>query len=399
MVRGSGFALGFALALATATAATAARADATYQTLYTFTGGTDGDHPQSGLAMDADGNLYGTAPHGGADGLGTLFKLAPGGDFTLLHTFKGGRDGAVPTAAALTLDAHGTIYGMTEQGGRVNGGTAYRFKNGRMTVLHAFGIGNDGYLPRAGLLPQPDGSFVGVTVAGGGSGCESFRGCGTIFRLASDGTVSVLHAFAGGDGDGSGPTGTPVRDRAGNLYGTTVEGGHGDKGALYKLAPDGSESVLYFFNTAASYPYQGLTIDKHGSVYGSVQMSNNTSAGSIFKLDAKGRESTMYKLVNGPGYGTGLPGMVRDPAGNLYGTLSVGGGNQTGDCHFAGGCGALFLLAPDKTMTVLHGFGGTDGQYPEGGVIRDAAGNFYGTTMWGGAAGHGTIFKITMGTK
>jgi uncharacterized repeat protein (TIGR03803 family) len=398
MIRGSAFALGF-LALSTFATPDGASADATYQTLYTFTGGSDGAQPQSGLVMDAAGNIYGTTPMGGASNLGTLFRLAPDGTFTVLHGFKSGRDGAIPTAAPLTLDAHGTIYGMTEQGGTANGGTAYRFRNGRMTVLHSFGVDNDSYWPRSGLLLQPDGSFVGTAYAGGGAGCTTSRGCGTIFRLAPDGTETILHAFAGGDSDGSSPIGTPVRDLAGNLYGATYEGGPQNHGTVFRIAPDGTASLLYSFTSLATYPDQGLAIDKRGNLFGTTTQLSYSFVNTVFEVDASGWESGVLNFGN-TGYETGLTGMLTDRKGNLYGTLATGGGNHTGDCLNAGGCGVFFVIA-SKThqVTVLHAFGGSDGLYPTGSVISDGHGNFYGTTFRGGSTNNGTIFKISMGTK
>jgi uncharacterized repeat protein (TIGR03803 family) len=387
------------LALAMCAVASAASALPTYQTLYSFAGASDGANPQSGLVMDAAGNLYGTTPQGGASNLGTLFKLAPDGTFTLLHTFKGGRDGAAPTGAALTLGARGTIYGMTVNGGLANGGTVYRFRNGEMKVLHSFGLGNDGYWPSSGLLPQPDGSLVGITNAGGGSGCSSSHGCGTIFRLAPDGTETILHAFAGGTGDGSGPVGTPVRDLAGNLFGTTYYGGQVNKGAVYRIATDGAASLLYSFINPATYPNQGLAIDKRGNLFGTTQQYLGAYTGAVFKIDTQSQESIVLDFSKGPGNGTGNVGLLPDK-GELYGTLTKGGGNQTGDCNFAGGCGAFFVIDPKRQqITVLHGFGGSDGLYPSAGVITDGRGNYYGTTSSGGAAGNGTIFKISMGFK
>ena len=387
------------LALVMCAVASAASAVPTYQTLYSFTGASDGATPQSGLVMDAAGNLYGTTPYGGASNLGTLFKLAPDGTFTLLHTFKGGRDGATPTGAALTLGARGTIYGMTVNGGVANGGTAYRFRNGEMKVLHSFGIGNDGYWPSSGLLLQPDGSLVGITNAGGSSGCPQSDGCGTIFRLAPDGTETILHAFAGGTGDGSGPVGTPVRDLAGNLYGTTYYGGQVNKGAVYKIATDGTASLIYSFINPASYPNQGLTLDKQGNLFGTTQQYLGAYTGAVFKIDTQSQESIVLDFSNGPGNGTGIAGLL-PYKGELYGTLFYGGGNQTGDCNFEGGCGVFFVIDPKRQqIIVLHSFGGSDGVYPASGVITDGRGNFYGTTSGGGAAGNGTIFKISMGTK
>jgi uncharacterized repeat protein (TIGR03803 family) len=386
--------------VALAMVSNAASADVTFQTLYSFTGTSDGAGPQSGLVMDAAGNLYGTTAKGGASNMGMLFKLAPDGTFAILHTFSGGRDGAVPTAAALTLDARGTIYGLTEQGGIANGGTAYRFRNGKMKVLHSFGVGSDSSWPQSGLLLQPDGSLVGTANQGGGAGCSQSGGCGTIFRLAPDGTETILHAFAGGTADGAGPTGTPVRDLAGNFYGTTSYGGQLNKGTVYKIAPAGTESLLYSFTYTASNPYQGLTLDKHGNLFGTTELGSPYNSGAVFKIDTESQESIVYDLSKGPGKGVGLTGFLADRKGNLYGTLFVGGGNQTGDCSYPGGCGAFFFLDPRTGQsTLLHGFGGSDGQNPYSGVITDGHGNYYGTTMWGGANNNGTIFKISTGTK
>jgi uncharacterized repeat protein (TIGR03803 family) len=398
MIRGSASALGF-LALAVFASLDGASAAATYQTLYSFTGGSDGASPRSGLVMDAAGTLYGTTPKGGASNLGTLFKLAPDGTFTLLHAFSGGRDGAVPTAPPLTLDRHGAIWGLTEQGGPADGGTAYRFRNGKMTVLHSFGPGNDGYWPISGLLLQPDGSFVGTTEAGGGPASSGNGCCGTIFRLTPDGSETILHAFAGGDSDGAGPVGTPVRDLAGNLYGATPYGGSSRRGTVFKLAPDGSESVFHVFSNSAAFPYQGLVIDRHGTIFGTTTWVNGSTTGTLFKIDSEGETSSIHTFGGHDGYGTGLPRLIRDRAHNLYGTTSVGGGNKTGDCQQAGGCGTVFRIAPDGSETIMHAFGGTDGTFPDGGVISDGSGNLYGTTMFGGATGYGTIFKISTGTK
>jgi uncharacterized repeat protein (TIGR03803 family) len=394
MMRVTGFALGvFALTLASG-----ASADATYQTLYSFTGGTDGYNPSSALVMDAAGNLYGTSAQGGAYGLGTLFELATDGTFSLLHTFKGGRDGAGPTAAALAMGNHGTLYGLTVNGGAANGGTAWRYRNGRMVVLHSFGVGQDGYAPSSGVMLEPDGSLVGTTGLGGGAGCPIYKGCGALFRVASDGSETLLHTFAGGASDGSDPAGTPVRDLAGNYYGATSEGGPHDAGTVYKVAPDGTESLVYALPSTLSEPLQGLTIDKHGNLFGTTQYVGNQVEQTLFEIDAQGQKKNVFDFSN-LGYGTGLQALLRESDGSLVGTLSRGGGNQTGGCVFAGGCGALFVVTPAKQMTVLHAFGGTDGLYPGGGVVRDASGNFYGTTSEGGAYSHGTIFKITMGTK
>jgi len=393
MIRIGAFALSI---LALATASSAASADATYQTLHSFSGVGDGANPKSGLVMDAAGNLYGTTPQGGASDMGTLFKVAPDGTFTLLHAFQGGRDGAKPTASALTVDAHGTIYGLTEQGGIANGGTAYRFRGGKLSVLHSFGVDNDSSWPRSGLLLQPDGTLVGTASQGGGAGgatCAVSRGCGTIFRLAPDGTETIIHAFSGdANNDGASPIGTPVRDLAGNLYGATYYGGQGNSGTVYKITTDGTEKILsqgYF-----SHPEQGLAIDEHGNLFG-------TASKVIFEVKGKNRNAILFDFSSLPYLGVSLASLFVDANNNLYGTFSDGGGNFGGDCAFYAGCGAFFVIAPrTQQFTVLYGFGGSEGLYPNGGVIGDGHGNFYGTTpVGGGDSTYGTIFKISMGTK
>jgi uncharacterized repeat protein (TIGR03803 family) len=326
-----------------------------------------------------------------------VFELAADGTFTTLHTFTGGRDGANPGGTALTIDAQGTLYGTTVAGGLANGGTVWRLRRGKMKVLHSFGLGSDGYWPQAGVLLGSDGSLTGTTTAGG-NGCSATQGCGTVFRLAADGSETVLHVFAGAPSDGAAPTGTLVRDQSGNLFGATWQGGSMGQGTVFEIASDGTESLRASFTTRLGQPRQALTLGAKGALYGTTQLYNNANVTALFTLAADGTVSMVHNFGS-EGGGAGLPGLIRDRTGTLYGALATGGGNQTGDCDLAGGCGMVFAIAKDGSETLLHAFGGTDGLYPSGGIIADAAGNLYGTTMWGGANNHGTIFKLSRSAK
>lgn len=328
----------------------------TKTTVYAFSGGADGANPAGGLVMDKAGNLYGTTFNGGQARFGVVFKVAPNGTETVLHTFTGSSDGANPYTG-LVRDKKGNLYGTTQKGGSSNKGTVFKVAtDGTESVLHAFSGGSDGALPVAGLLMDKSGSLYGTTVQGGGTGCIGNAGCGTAYMIAGDGTESIVHAFTGGS-DGELPYAGLTADSVGNLYGTAVAGGGGacnvngiaGCGVIFKLAPDGTETVLYAFRGGSDglYPYAGLT---------------------------------------------------RNRAGKLYGTTYYGGGSGCG----GSGCGTVFQLAAGGTETVLHAFaGGTDGAQPYlERLIEDSAGNFYGTTYYGGDTGCnggngcGTVFKI-----
>ncbi|MBV9991273.1 MAG: hypothetical protein JOZ72_08255 [Alphaproteobacteria bacterium] len=371
--------------------ATAATAAAEYRTLHSFNL-TDGDHPQSGLVMDGDGNLYGTAPVGGAHNLGVVFRVAPDGTFRVLHDFKGGHDGATPSPTPLVVGPDGALYGTTREGGVANGGTLFRMKRGgKMKILHSFGVGGDGYAPASDVHFDGQGNMIGTTNLGGASDG------GVVYRIAPDGTETVLHSFAGGAGDGLNPNGTLAEDGAGNLFGTTYKGGANDKGTVYKLAPDAAVSVLFGFTSGYANPMQGPTLDRHGNLFGTTTMQSNAVVSDIFMVTPKGEGSIVYRP--GVEMGSTAAPMLIDRKGNLFGTTPLGGGNQTGGCFTAGGCGMFFMLAPDRTFTDLHGFGGSDGLIPTGSVVSDGHGNYYGTTMWGGDDAHGAVFEISTGAK
>src|ERR1700693_3503348 len=193
--------------------------------------------------------------------LGQVLVMTPsaeahaGATFTLLYSFKGGADGSAP-AAGLVRDAAGNLYGTTLGGGTSGEGTAFKLDTtGAETTLHSFGFRSDGRIPLGGLIRDAAGNLYGTASEGGASGQ------GTVFKLDRTGAETVLHIFTGSSGDGALPGGDLVRDAAGNLYGTTYAGGASDMGTVFRLETTGTETVLYSFRGKpldGAHPYAGL---------------------------------------------------------------------------------------------------------------------------------------------
>jgi uncharacterized repeat protein (TIGR03803 family) len=267
-----------------------------------------------------------------------------------------------------------------------SGAQANKFK-----VLYSFPGGSQGWAPGA-LLRDDGGNFYGAA-SGGGGNCNS--GCGILFRLTPDGTETVLHSFAGPYGDGAEASSPLIRDRKGNLFGTTYEGGAGNEGTVYELTAKGKEKLLhsFVFDGTDGIGAFGLLRDGEGNLYGTTSDGGAHESGTVFKLARDGTETILHAFAGPPdGEAPYLEALIADKAGNLYGTTRGGGAY--------GGGGTVFELASDGTETVLHSFAGSDGFEPYAGVIMDARGNIYGTTVVGGSAacggnGCGTVFKLT----
>jgi uncharacterized repeat protein (TIGR03803 family) len=357
----------------------------TFTLLYTFKDTPDGKRPTGDLVRDPAGNLYGVTVAGGAYLWGTIYKVDPSGNETVLYSFTGGADGATPSAGVL-LDSAGNLYGTTSGGGTSGHGTVFKLDtSGNETVLYSFTGGADGSYPGGSLIRGPGGILYSTTTQGGA------YGGGTVFKLDITGKETVLYSFTGG-ADGGYPEAGLVRDAAGNFYGTTVFGGDltcnfgQGCGTVFKLTLAGKETVLHTFagGTDGIWPYAGLVRDAAGNLYGTTDKGGVFSSGTLFRLDATGKE-TVFPFSGG----ANLPaGLVRDSAGNLYGTTRAGGAHRFG---------SIFKLDTVGKMTVLYSFtgGANDGGYPLSGLFRDFAGNLYGTT-WSGNCGcrNGTVFKF-----
>jgi len=376
-------------------------AHARFKVLHAFASGSDGDQPIAGLLIDSSGNLYGTTQDGGEPaGYGTVFKITPDGTETVLHSFcqpPRCLDGALPSGG-LIEDGTGNLYGTAFEscGGF---GCVYKLApDGTETMLYSFGGGNDGGYPKSDLIMDKAGNLYGTTM--GGAGCIAY-GCGTVFKLAPDGTKTLLHGFIGGS-DGWNPQGGVIRDKAGNLYGTTWAGGGTGCdglgcGTVFKLAPDGTETVLYAFQGGSDGANSSadLMMDDSGNLYGTTfdggrSGCNGQGCGTVFKLAPDGTETVLYAFTGGSDGGGPAAGLIKDSAGNLYATTEFEG---------AYGYGTVFMLAPDGTETVLHSFtGGSDGAFPLGRLAKDKHGHLVGTATQGGVDnypnGYGTVFRL-----
>jgi uncharacterized repeat protein (TIGR03803 family) len=356
-----------------------------------------GLYPQGSLFLDKEGNLYGATGGGGAFGDGTVFKLTPSGTETVLHSFNG-PDGLDPHSGLL-LDGRGNLYGTTFFGGTsyvgalpagpAGYGTVFKLDaSGNETVLHSFNC-SDGASPEAALIMDREGNLYGTTSEGGqASICDapmigSGICCGTVFKLSPSGKFTVLHSFLDGPEDGTGPAGPLLLDEDGNLYGVTGGGGTQEDGTIFKLDRSGHETILHSFTGLDGvFPFGPLIRDWAGNLYGaaSINLSGASNAsgsirgGTVFKLDRDGKLNIIHNFGIVPDDdGTFPDGLVMDRAGNLFGTTLEGG---TADD------GTLFKIDREGKETVLYNFGADPShpalQSPTGNLIIDWRGNIYG---------------------
>jgi uncharacterized repeat protein (TIGR03803 family) len=304
--------------------------------------------------------------------------------FTVLHSFSAVPDGANPNGPV--IDVGGNLYGTTTEGGAgVTSGTVFRVSgNGSETVVYSFTGGADGANPYAGLVHDSLNNGYGTTQNGG-----SFTS-GTIFKLDSRGHKTVLHNFA--FGEGMFPDTALVLDPAGNLYGTAPDGGNSALGTAYKLDTNGTLTVLHSFAgaTDGANPLGPLVRDGAGNLYGTTEFGGfSIGYGTVFKIDANGHETVLYSFTGGADGANPVAGLALDPAGNLYGTTEFGGA--------ACNCGVVFRLDKTGKETVLYSFAGgsADGAHPVAGVTLNLSKKrLYGTTYIGGPSGRGVVFEI-----
>jgi uncharacterized repeat protein (TIGR03803 family) len=348
--------------------------------LYSFceqNGCSDGALPYAGLVLDEKGNLYGTTLEGGARGYGVVFKLTPKGRERVLYSFcaqSNCADGGWPSAG-LIFDQKGNLYGTTVGGGTNGQGVVFKLTpKGKETVLHSFCALKssqndcaDGSVPYAGLVLDQEGNLYGTTLSGGANNsnaCYGYfeYGCGVVFKLTPKGKETVLYSFCPqypSCTDGASPFAGLVLDQKGNLYGTTWQGGNNNPcdtggssgcGVLFKLTPEGKETVLYRFCAQdncvdGTSPRAGLILDEKGDLYGMTQLGGARGYGVVFKLTPEGKETVLHSFCWQDNCADGqqpYAGLIFDQKGNLYGTTYVGGaGTYRG--------GVVFRLTPDPT--------------------------------------------------
>lgn len=311
-------------------------------------------------------------------------QLVQAQSYSVLYAFTGGAEG-YGAYAPVVLDAAGNLYGTAEYGGIYGYGTVFKLDtSGTITVLHSFF--GEGQYPLGGLLLDAAGNLYGTTQYGG-------LGHGTVFKVDTSGNYTTLYSFTGGT-DGAKPMAGVVRDAKGNIYGTTFLGGSpqcsGGQGCgvVFKLDLQGNETVLYMFAGGAdgANPW-GVILDKTGNLYGTTSDLESTGWGTVFKLSKTAKKTVLHTFAgNNADGGYPYAPLVVDAAGYLYGTTQYGGGPY----------GTVFKLnTSGKKYAVLHSFtGGADGAQPFAPVVFDPAGNLYGTTYWGGTSNAGTVFKV-----
>ncbi len=330
----------------------------TESVVFNFTGGNDGGEPAAQLIFDSAGNLYGTSVVGGLNGCGTVFELSLSGN------------------------------------------------QWNETVLYNFDCYDTGKNPYGGVILDSAGNLYGTTVAGGSGGECSGDGCGVVYELAKSGDTwneTVLYNFTGGD-DGFGPGSALVMDKAGNLYGTTPDGGAFAEGVVYQLSPSQQQwkqTVIHAFtggDDGAVGSLGPLLLGAGGSLNGVTELGGQFGAGVAFRMSPAGNTwnyTTMYAFQGLPDAGFPYGGLIADSHGRLYGTTYFGG---------TGGLGSVFEVGAGATVmtlwkeSVLYSFqGGTDASFPTSTLVFDAAGNLYGTSSTGGnpSCDCGTIFKLT----
>jgi uncharacterized repeat protein (TIGR03803 family) len=345
--------------------------------LYSFAGGTtDGADPAASLIQGSDGSFYGTTRSGGTSGGGTVFKITSAGVETVLYSFSFSAGGDI---SPLIQGSDGNFYGTTVNGGTSGNGTAFKITPaGIETVLYSFaGSTTDGGMPNA-LIQASDGNFYGTTRSGGTSGT------GTAFKITPAGLETVLYSFSSATGGHISPL---IQGSDGNFYGTTMYGGAGDTGTVFKITAAGVQTVLYTFGgyaTDGTEPATGLIQGSDGNFYGATASGGTSEYGVVFKITPDGLESVLYSFASATW--ASASALIQGSDGNFYGTSAFGG---------TSGNGIVFKITPDGVETLLHSFAdGTSGYYPDA-LIQGRDGDFYGTTLNGGTTGKGTAFKIT----
>jgi len=358
-------------------------------TLYFFPGGNDDGDPYAGLVQGSDGNFYGTTSGGyyGSYGWGTVFKISPNGALTTLYSFTGGSDGFNPETG-LMQGSDGNFYGTT-YGDAFNFGTVFKISsNGALTTLYSFTGNYDGAHPNE-LVQGSDGNFYGSTPDGG----TNYNG--NVFKISANGGMSNLYSFNYGTNDTGGPWAALVQGTDGNFYGTTSESGpssyySGPSGTVFKISPNGALTTLYSFTggNEGGQPTAPLVQGSDGNFYGTTDEGGTNGYGTVFKISTNGALTSLYSFTGGNDGVYPYAGLVQGTNGNFYGTTWQGGTN---------GYGTVFNISTNGALTTLYSFtGGNDGAYPYAGLAQGADGNFYGTTYEGGRGRAGTVFRVNV---
>jgi uncharacterized repeat protein (TIGR03803 family) len=346
------------------------------------------------LGQQANGMLWVTTSSEGKSDCGTVFQATLVGKLSQFRNFSC-TNGNQPQG--LTLGTDGNYYGVTFFGGSGNGGTVFKLTpTGTLTVLQNFTLdGSTGSGPVGTLALGPDGNFYGATYSSSSSNSYA----GTLFKITPSGTLTTFYTFCLKDDacpDGSQPYSSPILGRDGNFYGTTYSLGAYGGGTVYKITPKGKLTTLYSLGESAgdpSRPTAPLIQGSDGNFYGSTSQSGANNCGAVFKVTPSGTFTVLHNFDNTDGY---FPvGLMQATDGNFYGTTAGIDNEDTG---------SIFQMTPQGNITTLHTFDGTDGINPIM-LIQDTNGVIYGATAGGGdvscgydpSYGCGTIFSLDIG--
>jgi len=370
------------LVLAATTAATAQ----TLKVLHYF-GSTSGDAQQPTeelIAQGRDGNLYSTSFVGGAYGLGTVFKVTPAGNLTVLYSFDG-TQGSNPSGG-LILGTDGNFYGTTFLGGPLSNGTIFKITSkGLLTTLYNFTGGDDGGSPYAAPVQGADGNFYGSTCA-----CpygEAYTG--TLYRLTPSGELTTLYHLGHSPiTDGVNPENQLVQGIDGSFYGTATNQGTYDRGTIFRITLTGEFTPLHsFYDPSGSRTNAPLFQADDGNFYATAEHGGDSNYGVVYRISPSGEYTALHSFVFSDG-NQPFAGLVPAPDGNLYGTAVFGGVRNSG---------TIFRFGLDGSFSVLYNFDVGRGREPYGTPVLHTNGSFYGTTFAGGSHGLGVFYRFDLG--
>jgi uncharacterized repeat protein (TIGR03803 family) len=376
-----------------------------FTNLYSFTGYSDGCFPFGSLMQASDGKLYGTAEWGGSrysiSGYGTVFQLALDGTFNLLYQFLNNGDGDHPDRSTIVEGPDGYLYGTTVIGGYYHDGAVYVVSpDGFVFPIYSFSpTCGDGTGPCGGLALGSDGNLYGTASTGGA------YGFGTIFQITADWYYRRLFTFDGTNG--ARPYGRLVQGQDGCLYGTTFSGGSAFQGrdtsgnptgygTVFKITTNGALTSLFSFtggNGAALT--SGLVQGRDGNLYGTTELGGAFSYGTVFKLTPDGAFMSLFSFKAGTEGAYPVASLTQGSDGNLHGTtadipyINNSGGSSVGT-------GTIFRITPAGRLTKVYSFpGGSGGTEPLSQLLQASDGSFYGTCQ-GAVPGFGMIYRLTV---
>ncbi len=380
----------------------------TFTTIASFDN-TNGASPSSPLVQGVDGNFYGTTYYGGASLAGVIYKVTPSGILTTFYNFcsqKSCTDGANPVSA-LVLGPDGNFYGTTPFGGAecpipltFGCGTVFTItSSGQLTTLYAFCLGQksciDGAVPSAPLLLASDGNFYGTTSEGGQ------YDSGTVFRMTPAGTLTTLYSFCARSGcpDGAYPR-AALLESGGLFYGTTSSyGAKGSSagGTIFSITSAGNLTTLHKFVSGGMLAVP-LTLASNGTLDGASEYGGDKKycadgCGTVFSITSStGSFATLHRFCTTtdscPDGRYPYTTLIQATDGNLYGTTTIGGYDDSG---------TIFRVTPSGAFATVYQLNYEDGGTSEGGMIQATDGNFYGTTLSGGTSLVGTVFRFSLG--